>query len=83
MGRVPRLHVPCVLEALAVMVPDNRGALAAFCPVATCRVAAGSREHALWIRARENVVRVDRIAAAAHRLSFLGQRSLLGDVVRI
>ena len=61
--------MPRVLEPLAILVPDNGGAFAAFCPVTASRIAACGREHALRVRGPgENVVVVHGIAPAAHRL---------------
>src|SRR5688572_16549338 len=79
---VPGLHVPRVLlQPHAVVVADDRRALAAFRPVAAGGVAAGGRVHAGRIRARENVVLVGLFAAALDDLALLGERGLLAEVV--
>ena len=44
---------------------------------------AGRGEHALRVGAGQNIVRVDRVAAAADRLAFFGQSRLLIDIVLI
>src|SRR5207247_8395050 len=75
--RVPRLHVPRVLQALQVVMADDRRAVAALRPVAAIGVAARRREHAGRVRAREDVVLVRRIAAAFDHLALLGQSGLL------
>src|SRR5258708_51914 len=80
---VPGIHVPGVLESGTVMVTHDGRALATLRPVSAGGVAAGRGEEALRVRAGQNIVRVDRVAAAADRLAFLGQRRLLGDIVRI
>src|SRR5689334_9345226 len=75
--RVPRLHVPGVLQPLQVVVPDDRRAVAALRPVAAGSVAARSREHALRVGAGEDVVLVRCVAAAFDLLALLGERGLL------
>jgi len=61
------------------MMADDGRTVAALGPVAAGGVAAGCRIIALWVRAGQNVVGVDRVAAAADDLTFLGQGGLLGD----
>src|SRR6516162_1775476 len=81
MGGVPRLHVPGVLESLAIRMTKDGRAFAALRPVPASGIAAGGREHTFGIRTGENVMGVDRVAAAADHLAFLGQRGLLGEII--
>src|SRR5215510_10296445 len=62
--RVPRLHMPGVLEAGAVVVADNGRAFVALGPVAAGGIAAGCRVAAVRVGAGENVVGVGCVAAA-------------------
>src|SRR2546426_11111754 len=78
--RIPRLHVPRVLQALQVVVADDRRALAALRPVAAGGIAARRRVHAGRVRAGEDVVLVRRVAAALDRLALLVQRGFFADV---
>jgi hypothetical protein len=61
----------------------NGRALAVLRPVPAGGIATGRGEEALRVRARQHVVHVDRVAAAADHLTLLGQSRLLGDIVRI
>src|SRR5207237_8316758 len=79
--RVPRLHVPRILEALQVVVPDDRRAVPALRPVAAGGVAARRGEHAGRVGPGEDVVLVRGIAAAFDHLALLGERGLLADLV--
>src|SRR6185503_2246011 len=80
-GGVPRLHVARVLlQACAVVMADNGGAVRALGPVAAGGVATGGRVATLRVGAGEHVVLVGLLAAALHRLALLGERGLLGDV---
>src|SRR5689334_20752373 len=78
---VPRLHVARVLQALQVVVADDRRAFGALGPVAAGGVAAGGGVHALRVGAGEDVVRVRLVAAAVHLLALLGERVVLVDLV--
>src|SRR5882672_10440735 len=78
--RVPRLHVARVLQALQVVVADDRRAVAALGPVAAGGVAAGGGVQAHRVGAGEDVVLVRRVAAALDRVALLVQRRLLADV---
>src|SRR5437667_7944392 len=73
MRGVPGLHVPGVLQSLQVMMADDRRAFAALGPVAAGGVAARRRETPVRIRARQDIVRVHGIPAAADQLALLGQ----------
>src|SRR5580704_10697683 len=79
---VPGLHMPRVLETGTVMVTDDGGAVGAFRPVPAGGVAAGGGEEALRVRPGQDVVLVGGIAAAVDDLALLGQRRLLGEIVR-
>src|SRR5207344_216586 len=80
---VPRGHVPGRFsETGTVVMADDGRAIAALGPVATGGIAAGGRVLALRVRAGQDVVYVDRVAAAAERIALLGQPGLLVDVGR-
>src|SRR5262249_35660761 len=83
MRGVPGIHVPGVLESGTVMVPHDRRTLSALRPVPASGVATGRRVESLRVGAGQNVVRVDRVAAAADHLALLGQGRLLVNIVRI
>ena len=83
MRGVPGVHVPGVLEPGTVMVTHDGRALTALRPVPAGGIATGRGEEALRVRAGQNIVHVDGVAAAADRLAFLGQSRLLGDIGRI
>jgi hypothetical protein len=83
MRGVPGIHVPGVLESGTVMVPHDRRTLSALRPVPASGVATGRRVESLRVGAGQNVVRVDRVAAAANHLAFFGQGRLLVNIVRI
>ena len=73
--------MPALLaQAAAVVVTDDGRAFAAAGPVAARRIAAGGREHPLRVRARQNVVLVGLVAAAADDVAFLRQAGLLVDI---
>ena len=73
--------MPGIFKALAVMMPDDGGTFAALCPVSTCRVAAGRREHSLRVRAGQHVMRVHRVATTADDFAFFTERGGLVDIV--
>src|SRR5262249_8943198 len=77
---VPRLHVARVRQSLAVVVADDRRAVAALGPVAAAGVAARRGIHAHWTRAGQQVVLVRGVAAPLHRLAFLGEGGVLVDL---
>src|SRR3977135_3335385 len=81
MRGVPGLHVPGVLQSGQVMVADDRRAFTALRPVAAGGVAARCREIPGRVRARQDIVHVHGIAAAADQLALLRQSGLLVDVV--
>src|SRR5205085_7968872 len=78
--RIPRLHVPGVLQTGAIVMADDRGALAALGPVAAGGVATGGREPAVRIGAGQDVMLVGRVAASLDRVALLAQGRLLVDV---
>src|SRR6266851_7789600 len=71
MRGVPGLHVPGFLQSLQVMVADDRRAFAALGPVAARGITARRRETPVRIRARQDIVRVHGIPAAADHLALL------------
>src|SRR5204863_4355938 len=77
---ISRLVLLGLLQLMAVVVPDDRRAVAALRPVAAGGVAARGGEAPRRIGPGEDVVLVRRVAAALDRLALLGQRRLLGDV---
>src|SRR5262245_17605015 len=62
-GGIPRHHVPGGLQPGAVVMADDRRALATLGPVAAGGVAAGGRVVARRIRAGEDVVLIWSVAA--------------------
>src|SRR5215467_15028647 len=81
MRRVPRLRRVVVAQSLPVVMADHRGALSALGPVAAGAILAGREGGAVRLRAGEHIVHVRRVAAPVHRVTLLGQRGLLVDVV--
>ena len=61
-------------EADAVVMADDRRAFTVLRPVAAGRVSARCREHAVRIGARQHVMHVDAVAAAADDLTLLAKR---------
>ena len=82
MRRVPRFRRRAVVEAGAIVVAGHRGARAALGPVAAGHVGRVGKLRAVGLRAGEDVVHVRRIAAAVDHGALLGERGLLGQVVR-
>src|SRR3989449_11332606 len=81
MRRVPRLRGVVVAQALAVVVPDHRRALAAARPVLARPVLARRERGAVRLRAGQDVVHVRLIAAPVDGLALLAQRRLLVQLV--
>src|SRR5262244_917738 len=81
MRRIPGLGCVVVAQALAIVMTDDRRALAALGPVAARPVLAGRERGAVRLRAGQDVVHVGRVAAAVDRGALLGQRGLLADAV--
>src|SRR5215218_3078251 len=69
--RIPLLHMPEVVQAGAIVMSDDRRALAALGPVAAGRIAAGRRIAALRVGSGEDVVLVRRVAPRLDRLALL------------
>src|SRR5499427_5592935 len=82
MRRVPRLRRVVVAQPLPVVMADHRRALAALGPVAAGAILAGRERGTVRLRARQDVVRVRRVAAPVDGVALLGERGLLVDVVR-
>src|SRR6478735_6283587 len=80
--RVPRLRRHALVEAGAIAVADHRRTLAALGPVAAGRVDAAGDRRAVGLRAGQDVVHVRRVATAVDDIALLGERGLLGEVVR-
>src|ERR1051325_6031901 len=83
MRGVPGFRIPGVFQARAVVVADDRRAVAALGPVAAGGVAARGGKPTLRVGAGEDVVGVHRIATAGHHVALLVERRLLVDVVVI
>ena len=76
--------MPGILEAGTVMMADNgRSVGAALCPVSTGGIAAGRQIEALRIRAGQNIMHVDGVAAAADGFTLFRESRLLVDVAGI
>ena len=73
----------CVFEAGTVMVAHNGRSVATLGPVAAGGVATGRRIEPVRVRPGQNVVHVDRVAAAANDFALLSQSSLFVDIVGI
>src|SRR5258706_6026290 len=72
LGRMRRVPGDCRgarVEALAVVMPDNRTSLAALRPVAARLVLARGKRGAVRLSACQDVVLVRRGAAARHRVA--------------
>src|SRR5262249_26534168 len=82
MRRVPRLGGVVVAQPLPVVMADHRRALAALGPVGAGAILAGRERGTVRLRARQDVVRVRRVAAPVDGVALLGERGLLVDVVR-
>src|SRR5205085_7139199 len=81
MRGVPRQHRRGVVEALAIVMADHRGALRAFGPVAAGAVVGAREGGTVRLRAGEDVVAVRRVAAAVDDLALLAEPGLLVGVV--
>src|SRR4051812_477340 len=81
MRRIPGFHGRAFVEALPVMVPDDRRSCSALGPVAAGLVLAGGEGGAVRLRAGQDVMPVRRVAAAADHVALFAERSLLGEVV--
>src|SRR5678816_934327 len=75
--------MPELVEPSAVVVADDRRAVAALRPVAAGGIAAGGRVPAHGIGAGEDVVLVRRVAATLDRVALLVERGLLVDVALV
>src|SRR4051812_30180469 len=79
--RVPRLRRGAFIQPRAVVVTDDRRALAALGPVAAGRVAFVSGQRASFRRRTgQHIVHVRFVATAVDDLALLGERGLLVDV---
>ena len=75
--------MPRLFETGTIVMTDDRRAFAVLCPISTVRVAAGRRIQAARVGTGQNIVRIHRVTAPAHRLAFFGESRRLGHIDRI
>src|SRR5438445_11873720 len=81
MRRVPGFRRIVVAQAHAVGVAEHRSTLRAARPILAGAVVAGRERGTVWLRSRQHVVAVRRIAAAVDAVALFAERGLLGKIV--